>query len=94
MTPTLRRMPYDSAWPSRLTTEAGRLRPALGTAAQAIEHVGSTAVAGVRNDAALSVAYAAEKYRVAESVGWDKGAYSLAKGPFVQHVLANETGES
>ncbi|WP_373067342.1 GrpB family protein [Gemmatimonas sp.] len=170
MSPTLRLLPYDSAWPSRFTAEAARLRPALGAAAQAIEHVGSTAVPGLpgkrvldvaitvlndadadacvapmqslgyeyrgpygddprrryyvrndggvsvahvhlyvlpaaawhamlqfrdalRNDAALRAAYAAEKYRVAESVGWDKSAYSLAKGPFVQRVLANERGE-
>lgn len=47
----------------------------------------------LRADAVLSVAYAAEKYRVAEAVAWDKGAYSLAKGPFVQRVLANERRE-
>lgn len=37
---------------------------------------------------ALVAAYAAEKRRVAEAVGWDKGAYSVAKGAFIQHVLA------
>ena len=42
----------------------------------------------LRADPALAAAYAAEKYRVAEAVGWDKGAYSLAKGPFVERVLA------
>lgn len=42
----------------------------------------------LRADPSLAAAYAAEKYRVAESVGWDKGAYSVAKGPFVQRVLA------
>ncbi|WP_411281890.1 GrpB family protein [Gemmatimonas sp.] len=167
MPSTLRLLPYDSAWPSRFAVEAARLRPALGAAVQAIEHVGSTAVPGLagkpvldiaiavendanadtciapmqalgyeyrgpygddprrryyvrsengasvvhahlyvlpaaawhallafrdvlRTDAALSAAYAAEKYRVAESVGWDKSAYSLAKGPFVQQVLRHE----
>jgi GrpB-like predicted nucleotidyltransferase (UPF0157 family) len=43
----------------------------------------------LRADPTLAAAYAAEKYRVAESVAWDKGAYSLAKGPFVQRVLAS-----
>ena len=42
----------------------------------------------LRADRALAAAYAAEKYRVAESVAWDKAAYSVAKGPFVQRVLA------
>lgn len=39
-------------------------------------------------DQALARAYAAEKRRVADAVGWDKAAYSLAKGPFVERVLA------
>ena len=42
----------------------------------------------LRADPALARAYAAEKWRVAEAVGWDKGAYSVAKGPFVEAVLA------
>ena len=42
----------------------------------------------LRADPALAAAYAAEKLRVAEAVGWDKAAYSLAKGPFVERVLA------
>lgn len=42
----------------------------------------------LRADPTLAAAYAAEKYRVAESVGWDKAAYALDKGPFVQRVLA------
>lgn len=42
----------------------------------------------LRADPALAVAYAAEKWRVAEAVGWDKGAYSVAKGQFVERVLA------
>ncbi len=48
----------------------------------------------LRADTALSTAYAAEKYRVAEAVGWDKSAYSLAKGPFVQRVLQRVRAES
>lgn len=42
----------------------------------------------LRADPALARAYAAEKRRVAEAVGWDKGAYADAKGPFVAAVLA------
>ena len=42
----------------------------------------------LRADPELAAAYATEKYRVAESVAWDKSAYALAKGPFVQRVLA------
>ena len=42
----------------------------------------------LRADPALARAYAAEKWRVAEAVAWDKGAYSIAKGPFVERVLA------
>jgi GrpB-like predicted nucleotidyltransferase (UPF0157 family) len=42
----------------------------------------------LRADPALAAAYAAEKRRVAELVAWDKGAYSIAKGPFIQAALA------
>jgi GrpB-like predicted nucleotidyltransferase (UPF0157 family) len=42
----------------------------------------------LRADATLAAAYAAEKYRVAAEVGWDKAAYTLAKAPFVQGTLA------
>ena len=42
----------------------------------------------LRADARLADAYAADKRRVADAVGWDKRAYSLAKDPFIQRVLA------
>lgn len=42
----------------------------------------------LRADPALAAAYSAEKHRVAEAVGWDKSAYALAKGPFVERVLS------
>ncbi|MCC7054599.1 MAG: GrpB family protein [Gemmatimonadaceae bacterium] len=42
----------------------------------------------LRADPALAAAYASEKYRVARLVGWDKGAYAVAKEPFVARVLA------
>jgi GrpB-like predicted nucleotidyltransferase (UPF0157 family)/8-oxo-dGTP pyrophosphatase MutT (NUDIX family) len=41
----------------------------------------------LRADPALRAAYAAEKQRVADVVGWDKGAYSIAKGPFIEAAL-------
>lgn len=43
----------------------------------------------LRADPGLAAAYAAEKRRVAEAVGWDKRAYSVAKGPFVERALAD-----
>ncbi len=36
---------------------------------------------------ALVELYAAEKRRVAAAVGWDKAAYSVAKGVFIERVL-------
>jgi GrpB-like predicted nucleotidyltransferase (UPF0157 family) len=42
----------------------------------------------LRADPGLAAEYAAEKHRVAEATRWDKGAYSVAKGPFIQSVLA------
>ena len=41
----------------------------------------------LRADPALAAAYEAEKHRVADEVAWDKAAYSLAKGAFVERVL-------
>lgn len=42
----------------------------------------------LRADPALADAYAAEKRRVAEATAWDKAAYSVEKGAFVERVLA------
>ena len=38
----------------------------------------------------LAAAYAREKLRVADAVGWDKMAYSEAKGPFIETLLRGE----
>jgi len=38
---------YDPAWPERFRQEATKIRAALGKAAQAIEHIGSTSVPGL-----------------------------------------------
>ena len=44
----------------------------------------------LRANPAVREAYAREKLRVAEMVGWDKAAYSLAKGPFIESILERE----
>lgn len=41
----------------------------------------------LRDREELRGAYAREKMRVAEAVGWDKGEYSVQKGPFIEEVL-------
>lgn len=41
----------------------------------------------LRSDATLAESYIAEKRRVAASVGWNKTAYSEAKGSFIRGVL-------
>ena len=42
----------------------------------------------LRANPALAAAYLAEKWRVAAEVGWNKGAYAVSKGAFVERVLA------
>jgi GrpB-like predicted nucleotidyltransferase (UPF0157 family) len=41
----------------------------------------------LRADPSLASAYAAEKYRIADAVGWDKSAYALTKDAFVERAL-------
>jgi len=41
-------VPYDSAWPTQFAEEAARIRVSLGTRALRIDHVGSTAVLGLK----------------------------------------------
>jgi GrpB-like predicted nucleotidyltransferase (UPF0157 family) len=41
----------------------------------------------LRVDATVREAYAREKLRIAEMVDWDKAAYSLAKGPFIESIF-------
>jgi GrpB-like predicted nucleotidyltransferase (UPF0157 family) len=40
-------VPYDPRWPERFAAEAGRVGRGLGSAAIRVDHVGSTAVAGL-----------------------------------------------
>jgi GrpB-like predicted nucleotidyltransferase (UPF0157 family) len=44
----------------------------------------------LRTRADLRTAYAREKMRVAEAVGWNKGEYSIQKGPFIKAILEAE----
>jgi len=46
---------YDSRWPVRFSEEAARVSRALGDRVVAIEHVGSTAVAGLAAKAVIDV---------------------------------------
>jgi GrpB-like predicted nucleotidyltransferase (UPF0157 family) len=41
----------------------------------------------LQSNAAVREAYACEKLRIAEMVDWDKAAYSLAKGSFIESIL-------
>ena len=45
--PTVVVADYEPAWPERFRQEAARIRAALGEAALAIEHIGSTSVPGL-----------------------------------------------
>ena len=45
--PTIVIADYDLAWPERFRQETTKIRAALGEAAQAIEHIGSTSVPGL-----------------------------------------------
>lgn len=48
----------------------------------------------LRADPALREAYAAEKRRAAEAVAWDKGRYSVEKGPFIERILGERAARS
>lgn len=62
---------YDEAWPRVFEQEARRIRDALGNAAIAIEHVGSTSVPGLAAKPIIDIVLA-----VADSA--DEGAYAPA----------------
>lgn len=48
-------VPYDPAWPSQFEHQAALIRRALGAAALAIDHVGSTAVPGLAAKPVLDI---------------------------------------
>ena len=60
MSPTLRLVPYDPAWPARYAAEADRIRSALGAAHVPVrlEHVGSTAVPGMEGKPVIDIGIA------------------------------------
>ena len=63
---------YDPAWPAQFEAVAGRVRAALGRAALAVEHVGSTSVPGLAAkpviDANLTVADSADEAAYAQAL--------------------------
>jgi GrpB-like predicted nucleotidyltransferase (UPF0157 family) len=48
-------VPYDPAWPSQFEQQAELIRKALGAAAIAIDHAGSTAVPGLAAKPVLDI---------------------------------------
>ena len=48
----------------------------------------------LRANSAVREAYEREKLRVAEMVDWDKAAYSLTKGRFIESVLSGSFGSN
>jgi GrpB-like predicted nucleotidyltransferase (UPF0157 family) len=48
----------------------------------------------LRDDAALCAQYQSLKLRLADEFANDKSAYTAAKGPFIQSVIANAFGKS
>jgi GrpB-like predicted nucleotidyltransferase (UPF0157 family) len=67
MPSTLRIVDYDPTWPARFDIEAERIRRALGTQMQSIEHVGSTAVPGLEGKPVLDLAIAVESETAADA---------------------------
>ncbi len=59
-------VPYDEAWPSLFDEERLRIESALGSLAEAIEHVGSTAIPGVAAKPILDIMVGMRSLRDAE----------------------------
>jgi GrpB-like predicted nucleotidyltransferase (UPF0157 family) len=53
-------VPYDDTWPALFEVEAARLREALGSSLRVLEHVGSTAVAGLAAKPVIDIAASVE----------------------------------
>lgn len=60
---------YDPAWPERFETIGASIREALGADAQAIEHVGSTAVPGLEARPVIDVLVGLDGATVADPFG-------------------------
>ncbi len=59
-------VPYDEAWPSLFVEERARIERALGSWAEGIEHVGSTAVPGLAAKPILDIMVGVGSLRDAE----------------------------
>ena len=70
---------YDPAWPRRFEGERSRIAKALGRTAQAIEHIGSTAVPGLAAKPIVDILVAVDEVE-------DEGAY-LARLESAGYVL-------
>jgi GrpB-like predicted nucleotidyltransferase (UPF0157 family) len=81
-------VPYDPAWPERAAALIARLRPALGGAR--IEHIGSTAVAGMAAKDVLDLQVSVADLDAAErDFDAPLAAEGFARKPYVQdHVPA------
>jgi len=76
-----RLVPHDPAWSGLFAAEAARLRAALGDRALAIEHVGSTAVAGLAAKPIIDIMIGVadltdcdEHVRALEAIGYERRA--------------------
>ncbi len=74
-----RLVPHDPAWSGLFAAEAARLRAALGEQALAIEHVGSTAVAGLAAKPIIDIMIGVEDLddcdghvRALEAIGYER----------------------
>ena len=68
-------VPHDPEWPDLYENERGRLREVLPAEALDIQHVGSTAVPGVKAKPIIDIAVAAKGHRLADD--WRDAMASL-----------------
>ena len=81
MSTTITLVPYDPAWPAAFAGLAHRIRGALGGAALAVHHVGSTAVAGLSAKPIIDIVLA-----VVDSAGEDAYVPALTGVGFRFHL--------
>ena len=68
-------VPHDPEWLTQFEAERARLRGALAAEAMDIQHIGSTAVPGIRAKPIIDIAIAARAYTAAD--GWQDQMASL-----------------
>jgi GrpB-like predicted nucleotidyltransferase (UPF0157 family) len=68
-------VPYDPYWPGYFEKERARLRSVLPPEALEIQHVGSTAVPGLRAKPIIDIAIGAPSHRIADE--WQEAMSSL-----------------